>query len=228
MKTLLLGIFILVFYSNCISQDQGNFIVDHRVDSKELHSAATLSLKGYVDNYLNKENVQRFGFSSIEEAKSSTMGDPMQLLMIGLTDIQKYEKGSNPKAILTDVSTWWFPVINGNTVKTKLEMIEKDGKFLSGELGGVKSVTTVMNSRQDLLTRLKERDLTPSKQVGIIKIPALMIMLTIAQVGDALYVVPVTGSPELYGMKQGQLIKLEEALLRIKVEAVKADPKKTM
>jgi hypothetical protein len=228
MKTLLFGIAILSFCSNCVAQDLGNLIVAHPIDTKELRNAAAVSLKGYVVDFLNKENVQRFGFSSLDEARISTIGDPMQVLMIGLTDIQKFEQGSNPKSILTDINTFWFPVVSGNTIKTKLEMIEREGKIVTGELGGVRLVSDIMNSIEDLQKRLKERSLIPTKQVAIVKIPALTITLVMAEVGDSLYVEPAYGLLEQYGIKHGELIKLEEALLRIKVVAVKVDPKKTM
>jgi hypothetical protein len=228
MKTIILGLSVLVFYSNCLSQDLGNLIMTHQVDANKLRTTAAISLKEYVSNFLNNENIQRFGFSSIEEAKNSKIGDPIQVLMIGLTDIQKFEKGSDPKTLLINIDTWWFPVLTDNVIKTKIEIIERDGKMVPGEFGGIKLVSSIMNSRQELLNRLKERSLAPTKEIAIVKIPALMIVLLLTEVDNTLYAVPSTGSIEFYGLRQNELVRLDEALLRIKVVASKVDPKKTM
>jgi|WetSurMetagenome_2_1015567.scaffolds.fasta_scaffold548237_1 hypothetical protein len=224
MKNLFFVMLMFLISNFCIAQDFGNYILANPVDGKKLVTSAETSLKDYVTNFINESNAKRFGFSSKEEAKNAKVGSPVQELMIGLKDLQKYDTDSDPKQILIDLNTWWFPVLVGNDIKTKIEMIERDGKMIAGEFGGIKLVSIIVSMKQVFQEKLIENNLRPSKSIALLKIPSLGMILLLADVNGTFYVIPASGSLDQYNLKQNEMLTLREALSRIKVVAVNINP----
>ena len=186
------------------------------------------SLQMYVLQMLNKENVARFNFKSLDEARSATVGDPYSVSYIALDALQEYRAGTTARSIMKDAKKLWFPVLVGGEVRTKIEMVQRDGKWIGGEFGGTKSVQIISRVEQQLPGLFESEGLTEPFDTKMVMLPALYAVFFYEEDERGEYMVAAMAQPKRFGLRNGQIYEAEELLMRLKEHAVKIDPKKTM
>ena len=105
--------------------------------------------------------------------------------------------------MLTDTRSVWFPVLVGGEVRAKLELTEKDGKWLAGEFGRPRTAQEIMRVRGTL----------PAGGIAFVRIPAIfvqMFLVTTAS-GDSFVPVRRDGLPE--GFEPGKIYAADALLV---------------
>lgn len=207
--------------------------LSHDIYSQELLQQKNIemaqeALQGYVNNYLTEKNFDRFGFKSLREAMAAQVGDPYHVMFISLRELNEYKSGTDAEALLRDAKIKWFPVIVENEVRTKLEMVEKEGRWYPGEFGGIQTVRVITEAKKKLPRLLEGMDLEEKPRVTLVKIPAMYAVFLHAEVSEGDYLLPAMIQPQRFELSSEQLYPADEILLKLKDFAKEIDPNKLM
>lgn len=186
------------------------------------------SLEGYIRDVVNERNFANFGFKSLEEAKLARLGDPYKVMIIGLRDLKRYTPGSGVKNLLIDGKTLWYPVLVNGEIRAKLEIIEKEGKWIAGEFGRMKKAQKIYTAREALPRLLDSKGIGEPYTVMLIKIPALFAEFLYVESSKGEFFVPAMVQPERYKIKDAQVYDADEVLSQLKEAAQDIDENKVM
>ncbi len=183
------------------------------------------SLNGYIKNVITEKNCARFNFKNLAEAKTARLGDPYKIMFIGLETLKSYKSGASAKTLLKDIKTLWFPVVIEGVTKTKLEIIERDGKMIAGEFGGISAVKEIVNAKKQLPELLEAKDIKAPYKLMLVKIPALSAMFLYVENNEKEFLVPSMIQPERCNLKNGKLYAADMVLSQLKDLAKEIDGK---
>lgn len=189
---------------------------------------AQKALEGYSKKVINKKNFAKFGFKSFKEAQVARVGDPYRVMFFGLKNLRTYEPGTGVKPLLIDPNTLWFPVVVEGKTRTRLEVIQRDGKLIAGAFGGIRTVKKVTGVKNQLPKLLKSKKIKKTKQPMLIKIPPLYAMFLYIESPKGEFLIPTMIQPQRYKLKNGQMYIADEVLTKLREVARKIDPKKVM
>jgi len=189
---------------------------------------ARATLSRYVADFLTEKNVSRYGFRSLQEAQSSRLGEPLSVMVVGLSSLKEYREGSKTSSMLIDARTLWYPVLVNEETRTKLEMIVKDSILVPGEFGGIRAPERIAAARK-MLPRLIERGaLQNLKKTWLVKIPVLGADFLYLETGQGDYFLPAMENPERLKLEGEKLYRADELFLLLQGIAKEIDPKKVM
>ena len=219
--------FVVAFISTLLSADN-IFSQEMMTVEQAAIKKAPGALEKYITNFINEKNFANFNFKSVKEAKTARLGDPYNILTLDLKSLQEYESGMQFNSIAKDTRKAWFPVEVNGQIRTKLEMLEKDGEWIPGEFGGVKTVQEIANSKRKLPTLLASGGISGSYKIAILQIPIMYATFFYIEDSQGEFLVPAMINPQRFKIENGKLYKASEILLRLKDFAVKIDGKKVM
>jgi hypothetical protein len=189
---------------------------------------AKATLSRYVADFLTEKNVSRYGFRSLKEAQSAKLGEPLPVMVVGLSSLKEYREGMKMSSMLIDAKTLWYPVLVNDETMTKLEMIVKDSTLVPGEFGGIRTPERIAAARK-MIPRLIERGtLRDLKKTSLVKIPALGADFLYLETGHGDYFLPAMENPERLKLEAGKLYRADELFLLLRDVAKEIDPKKVM
>lgn len=186
------------------------------------------SLERYVENMLNEKNFANFGFKSLSEAKEARVGDPYEVMIIGLRDLKAYKPGTGARPLLMDAKTLWFPVMAEGETRTKLEIIEKDGKWIAGDFGGIRTVQKVASIEPQLPRLLKSKGIEVPDKLMLVKIPVLQATFLYVESPRGEFLIPTMVQPQRYKLQDAQIYTADEVLSILREFAVEIDEKKLL
>lgn len=189
---------------------------------------ARKSLEGYVNNVVTEKNLANFGFESLEEARAARVGDPYQVMIIGLKDLKSYKAGTGARALLTDAKTLWFPVTVDGEIRTKLEIIQKDGKWVSGEFGGVRVPQKVAMVEDQLPKLLEAKDIKAPYELMLVRIPVLYATFLYIESAEGEFLVPTMVRPQRMKLRDSAVYTSDEVLSILAGLAKEIDENKVM
>lgn len=196
--------------------------------NKETIEFAQISLGNYIKNVVNETNFGKFGFKNVKTAQTARLGDPFAVMIIGLEDLKNYRPESGAKSVLKDASTLWFPVLVEGKATTKLEIMKKNGKLISGEFGRVKIVREIEKVQEQLPELLKSREIKESYEIKLVKIPALAALFFYLESTKGEFLIPAFEQPSLYKLENARIYEADEVLVILKDYAQKIDKDKLM
>lgn len=188
---------------------------------KPATEAARKGLQGYVNDVLNEENVIRFGFKTLKEARQSRLGTPYEMAMVGLKDLKAYRSGTKLESMLIDTKTLWWPIMVDTVVRTKMEMIFQEQRWIAGEFGGTKSVESVVRAGEQLPRLLESMGVQAPYDLKLIEIPVLYAVFIYVKGSQGEFLVPAMIQPERLALSQGQIYSVDEVLPGLKEKADK-------
>ena len=196
------------------------------LSAREQMGKAQATLSRYVTDVLTERNAGRYGFRSLEEAKSARVGEPLPVMLIGLSSLKEYRSDAKVGSMLIDARTLWFPVLAGGETRTKLEMIIKDGALVPGEFGGIKSPERISSARKRLPGLIERGAIPDAKKVTLVRIPALAAEFLYLETGQGDYFLPAMVNPGRFDLDDGKIYPAADILSRLRDIAKDIDPKK--
>jgi hypothetical protein len=73
--------------------------------------------RGKLQNFvvkLNESNVRNFGFSSLQELKSSALSNPFAIAIISLDKLKNYTSNTDVNSLIIQTPRYIYPIINKN------------------------------------------------------------------------------------------------------------------
>lgn len=190
---------------------------------QERGAFASTSLQGYVKDVLTEKNVGRYGFSTVGEASAATLGEPLRVHSIEMKELKAYRPGAGLRSMQSDTRTTWYPVIAGNEVRAKLEIVETAGKLLAGGFGAASEARRISAARQQIPEKLRAKGIPAASTMALVKIPALKATFLYVESPGGSFLVPAMASPHRFGVENGDLYPADDLLSRMK-EQVKDLP----
>ena len=185
---------------------------------------AQKSLSGYLE-FLSPDNVTNFGFKSIDEAKTATLGDPIRVLMISLEDLKNYKVGEGIKSILKDIKTTWYPVQLRGQTKAKIEISEKDGEMIAGDFGDALNAQYIASLLTWLPDTLGAWNIQENYVLSLIKIPVITATFIYVESEKQQFLISAMLNPGLFEIEENNLYKVDYILSKLKeyVKDIKGD-----
>jgi hypothetical protein len=184
------------------------------------------SLQHYIRTIITEENYMRFGFESYGEAQRAQLGEPYWVMIIGLKDLKSYQQGTGTKGLLIDIKTIWFPVMVKGEVRTKMEMVNKGGRWIAGEFGRIKIVKEIISTKNKLPELLRSKGIERPYSITLLKIPALYAVFFHIDSSRGEFLVPAMIQPQRYNIRNAEIYSADEMLVKLKEFAQKIDEKK--
>jgi hypothetical protein len=198
---------------------------------EELKAAREFALgaiNGYIENVLTAKNIANFNFRSMEEARQADVGLPLKVMYVSLEGLKDYDGRQQFDTLLKDPGTLWFPVTVGGKIRSKIEIGYRNGEWIAGEFGGVRTVREIdaVSHRIDEIGR--EAGIEDDFDVMLVKIPALFSTFLYLKGEEKQALVPAMVSPQRFGLENGQVYAVRDILDTLKEVAVQIDGKKVM
>jgi hypothetical protein len=195
---------------------------------KQVMEFSQQSLTEYVRNIINERNFTNFGFKSLKEARVARLGYPYQVMIIGLKDLKAYKSGLGVKPLLMDVKTLWFPVMVEDETRTKMEIVEKNGNWIAGEFGGVRTVKEIEIVKKQLPELLESKEVKEPYKIMLVKIPALYAAFLYIESSQGEFLIPAMVQPQRFNLETARLYNADEVLSKLREFAKEIDEKKVM
>jgi hypothetical protein len=189
---------------------------------------ANKALSNYVQEFLTEKNVARYGFKSLEEARTARLGEPLKVMFIGLENLKGYSQGMPAASLLIDKKTLWFPVVVGQETRAKLEIIEKDGIIIPGAFGAIKTTEKIDSTRRILTRLIKSGNIRDVKTTALVEVPSISAEFLYVEGADGEFFMPAMMNPERLGLEEGKLYAAEDLLSKLHDFAKEIDPNKVM
>lgn len=177
---------------------------------------AQTSLDSYVTKVVRQETAQKYGFQTLDEAKSSRLGEPLRLMTLDLKDVKAYRPGAGIKSMPVRQKIMWYPVLVNSHTRAKLEVVEHDGKLLSGPFGAGNEAKRVSAALERIPGLLKAHNAGEQRATALVKIPALKATFLYVETASGNYLVPAMYSAQRFNLKPTELYPAEEVLLKLK------------
>lgn len=185
------------------------------------HEFASKSLNVYTKTLLTEQTVGKFGFKTLEEARSARLGRPLTLMTVGLRTVKAYQPGSGVKSLESEMPALWYPVVVDNRVVAKLEILEKDGKMISGDFGATGAAERVDAVLQRMPVILNENNLGTVANMMIFRVPHLRAVFLYLETARGEYLMPAMALPQRFDLQNGELYDVDMVLRRLKAHAEK-------
>ena len=195
---------------------------------KKIFEFAKKSLNDYVNDILNEDNCLRFNFKSLEEARSSYLGEPYKIVYIDLNSLKAYKSDSNLKSIVIDPKIYWFPVLVKEEIRTKLEIVEKEDRLIAGEFGGIRSVNEIALTIKQLPKLLDSLNIKEIDKSLLLKVPVMYASFLYIVDPQGEYLIPTMIHPQRFELQNRRIYKVEEILPVLKEYAIKIDGNKLL
>lgn len=132
----------------------GQSVDREREDMKEATRTATEALPTLQG--LAEKNAAVIGLSA-DEAKTAQLAAPLRVYWVGLEALKRYNAGTDPRTLLQDMKTVFYPVTVGMSVRSSITVKERDSKLVATDFGQpelAKRVTTARGVSDGILVRV--------------------------------------------------------------------------
>ncbi len=194
----------------------GGSSADQMADPKEAIRISNEALANYIQYGLTEKNAAAFGFKNLEDAKAAHIGQPYPVRIIDLSAVKDYQPGSGAKKMLRDPGIMWFPVMVGDTFRTKIEMVRIDDQWKPGEFGDTLKAKEVWAVGTQTKAIAEAKGMRDGYTSYIVHAPSLLATFFYLQSDDKEFLIPAMVNPERYGMDNGKVYSADEALRILK------------
>ena len=202
----------------------GGSAADQMANPKEAIKISNEALANYIQYGLTEKNAAAFGFKNLDDAKAARIGKPYPVRMIDLSAVKDYQPGSGAKKMLRDPGIMWFPVMVGDTFRTKIETVRIDGQWKPGEFGDTLQAQEVWAVGTKTKAIAEAKGMRDGYTSFIVHAPSLLATFFYLQSDDRELLIPAMVNPERYGMDNGNAYSADEALRILKRFAKEIKP----
>lgn len=146
---------------------------------------------------VNAQNFQGLGFSSVDQAKSAQLSDPMKLYTVPLDALTSYKGDTGASALVQDAHKEIYPVTVGPQVVSSLSVTQHSDGWRATDFGNSALTRALVAHRE-------------STADVVVWVPALKIYFTARGSGNDLVLTPIMDDPR-FGFQAGEAIPVNRA-----------------
>ena len=140
---------------------------------------------------INKDNYKDMGFSSVDEVSKAKLGEPIQVFMVQLDRLKKYQPGSDPVTLLSGGDRAIFPVMVKDQVRSSI-VVEKVGEeWKATNFGGPTLVKMLSQARKNNVLSYE----MPANSFYAVQVPALSLYYVGHMKDDVMMLTPLLDAP---------------------------------
>lgn len=166
-------------------------------------------LLGQLGKLVTPENHDRMGFANVEQARSATLGEPLQVYKVWLNELKTYQAGTDPAKLLHGGEELMYPVVAGNEVRSSVTVAKIAGQWKQIAVGKTELMRLVGQAKQEVSSQKGFAELH-----FIVRIPAMNLAFIGYRNEGKLMLVPLLDDPR-FDFKTGTVIPASEVFKKI-------------
>jgi hypothetical protein len=109
-----------------------------------------------------------------------------------------------------------------------MEIVEKNGNWIAGEFGGVRTVKEIEIVKKQLPELLESKEVKEPYKIMLVKIPALYAAFLYIESSQGEFLIPAMVQPQRFNLETARLYNADEVLSKLREFAKEIDEKKVM
>lgn len=154
---------------------------------------------------VTRENYKSMGFDSLQDAKSATLGIPLQQYMIRLDELKQYGPGTDLVQLLHSTETFTYPVLVQDRTRSSLTVRKQGGRWESESFGGGTYARLLTETRDRLAAENAGAELLE------VRVPALNVAFVGVRKGGDLLLAPIQDDPR-FKLERGKALPARDVL----------------
>lgn len=190
-------VFITLLAVVCLMMSQAT-AQKYRLPLKEIQKVASESLATFSKLVKKQKNYREMGFTSPDEVRIATLGEPMRVFMVRLDQLRNYQPGSDPNRLLSGGDHVIYPVEVEGHVRSSVIIGKTKGQWKAVSFGSpnlVKMLSTVRKENSDAAG-------LPTFSYFVVHVPALNLYFIAHRINEVLLFTPLLDDPR-YKFKAG-------------------------
>lgn len=154
--------------------------------ASEAQPVATKGLETFR-RLVNEQNYRRYGFESVAEISSASLGEPLVIYFVRLDQLWEYQPGTDPYRLLAGGNKVIFPVMAGQQARSSIVVDKVNGAWRAASFGG----TTFVK----LFTRIRSERAAPgapAESTFAVEVPSLSLYFLGQHAGGQLMLISLT------------------------------------
>ena len=119
-----------------------------------------------------------------EEAASAQLAEPLRVFWVGLDALKNYHAGADPRALLTDFRTVFYPVTVAASVRSSITVKQRDAGWMATDFG-----------QPELAKRVAAARGAGMGEAVLVRVPALNTYFVGTTTGGSLVLTPIADIP---------------------------------
>lgn len=154
---------------------------------------------------VNANNYATLGFTSLEEVRQATLGEPLRVFSVRLDALGKFTDKASPDKLLVDIRRSLYPVAVGPRVASAIFVTHAQDGYRANELGNAAVAQLVSRYRH-------------GPDDFLVHVPALKAWFVADRVEGQLFLTPVMDDPRT-GFRAGERLAASVAFLKLQAAA---------
>lgn len=195
------------------------------------HDEAARKALETLPGLVTAENFSAMGFTSVEEARTATLGTPTPLRTVSYNKLLEYQPGAPLAQLFDGPDQFVYPVMVGQAVRTSIVVAQQPEGWRIGTVGDRYLAGLLGQPTQAPAAPTATASPTPtptsdavSQKVELISIPGISVDLISFTEGDQRMLQPVNDLPEAKLVK-GRAVREQDALVALSTYAREFDRK---
>ncbi len=207
---ILVAVLALAVSSESRAQDQD-------ASAKAAVAAAQAGLAAFAE-LVTSANYRQMGFERPEDVRKATLGVPVGDFFVRLDELQRYQPGANPSALLRSGLEFVFPVLVQGAVRSSLTVSRVKSDWRATSFGA----PSLMRLLEGVRAAKSKETAQPPSSFFVVRVPALKLQFLGHNEGGALMLTPIVDDAR-FGFKAGASIPAEKALEQLLPAAKRHD-----
>lgn len=146
------------------------------------------------------------GMPAPDQMGKAALGEPFAVMMVQLDELQAYEPGSDPGALLHDLQTVVYPIRVAGKLNGEMVLSKADGSWSPRSFAGPGHVQAM----EDVRGQVTAATGAPAGSTMLVRVPALYIEFIAYRDAAGLQLTPIADL-EAVGLKAGQTLPASRA-----------------
>lgn len=152
--------------------------------TRAVASAALLTLR---DLARQQKNYRELGFESLDEMGKIAIGEPYQVFMVRLDELNAYTEGQDPNGLLHERKQFLYPVVIGDQVRSSITLASTPKGWEAASFGSPNRMKLLSKARALSIETTK---LAPAAYF-VVEVPGLKLVFVGYRAGGVLMLTPV-------------------------------------
>jgi hypothetical protein len=148
---------------------------------------ATKSLETFRQ-LVTERNYQAMGFTSADEVKSATLGEPLLTYFVRLDRLREYQPTTDPNTMLSGGDEVIYPIQVGQQVRSSIRLTQHGGSWQAVSFGGPRLSRALFEARA-------RQAAAPATSYMAVAVPALNLQFLGVKAGQKLTLISLQDNP---------------------------------
>lgn len=165
-----------------------------------------------LERLVNETNYQDLGFSSVDEVRRATVGDPLPVMMVRLDELAEYTPDKDPMSLLHQESRTLVPVLVGGEVRTStvVHTAGHEAKLAVGGFGGPTLIQSLERTRRASMAQTERL----AASYFVVHVPSMSLYLLGYHEENTLMLIAPLNDPR-FGLEAGEVIAARDLFVRL-------------